>query len=407
MKVLTVSQLNRYIKKQMDSDYLLKNLWVKGEISNLKKHSSGHMYLTLKDQESCIKTVMFRSRASRLLFNPEHGMAVTVRGYVSVYERDGNYQLYAEEIEPAGVGALYLAFEQLKEKLQREGLFASERKRPIPAMPHQIGLVTSPTGAALRDMLKIINRRWPLANVIIVPVLVQGTNSPADICRGIEQINRLPGVDVLIVGRGGGSLEELWAFNTEPVARAVAASSIPVISAVGHQTDVTIIDFVADARAATPSAAAEMAVPDQQEVKRYLEILAKRCQRAVTQQVDRYRIKLNRLNQSRVLQNPQRVLIDARQQYIDMLAKELQQKSRLLLTQKGSQLGQLAASIQSLSPLSTLARGYSLCLDPTGQLIKSSKQVDIGDNIQVILDQGELLCTINEKKITEHKFNGG
>jgi exodeoxyribonuclease VII large subunit len=327
-------------------------------------------------------------------------MAVTVRGYISVYERDGNYQLYAEEMEPAGVGALYLAFEQLKEKLQREGLFAADRKRTIPLMPRQIALVTSPTGAALRDMLKIINRRWPLAKVIIVPVLVQGANAPADICRGIEQINHLSGVDVMIVGRGGGSLEELWAFNTESVARAMAASSIPVISAVGHQTDVTITDFVADARAATPSAAAEMVVPDQQEVKRYVEILKERCQRAVRQQVDSYRIKLKRLNQSQVLQNPRRLIIDGRQQYVDMLAKELQQKCRLLLTQKGSRLGELAASIQSLSPLSTLARGYSLCLEPNGQLIKSSKQVEIGDNIRVILDQGELQCTINDKKFT-------
>lgn len=398
MKVLTVSQLNRYIKDRMDSDALLRNLWVKGEISNLKKHSSGHMYLTLKDQDSCIKTVMFRSRVSRLLFNPEHGMAVTVRGYVSVYERDGNYQLYAEEMEPAGIGALYLAFEQLKEKLEREGLFDAARKRPLPPMPRQIGLITSPTGAALRDMLKIISRRWPLADVVIVPVLVQGANAPADICRGIEQINALSTVDVLIVGRGGGSLEELWAFNDESVARAIAASNIPVISAVGHQTDVTIADFVADARAATPSAAAEMAVPDQQELKRYVEILKQRCQRAIAQQLEHYRIKLHRLNQSPVLQHPQRGIIDARQQYIDHLSKDLHQKCRLLLTQKAARLGELAMALQSLSPLSTLSRGYSLCLDSTGQIIMSSAQVHIDDNIQVILHQGELHCKVIDTK---------
>jgi exodeoxyribonuclease VII large subunit len=399
MRILTVTQLNRYIKDKLDNDYLLTNVWIKGEISNCKKHSSGHIYMTLKDDTSCIRVVMFRSRASRLLFSPENGTAVTVRGYVSVYERDGSYQLYAEDMEPSGVGALYLAFEQLKEKLQQEGLFDPSKKKKLPRLPKAIGIVTSPTGAAVRDMIKIISNRWPAVELIIAPVLVQGENAPQDISRGIAEVNQVPGMEVVIVGRGGGSLEELWAFNTETVARAIANSKVPVISAVGHETDTTICDFVADVRAATPTAAAEIAVPDQQEVKRHLQMLATRSDRAMRQYIEQNRLKLKRLQQSNVLQYPQRAIVDARQQYVDMLRRELLQKQKYLISQKGKCLGELTAALQSLSPLATLSRGYSLCIGPEDEIVKTTDQVEVGNKVQVKLHHGSLSCTVVSKEI--------
>lgn len=394
--IFTVTDVNRYIKEKLDNDYLLTNIWVKGEISNLRQPGSGHIYFTLKDSLSCIKSVMFRSRASRLLFQPANGMAVTVRGYISVYERDGCYQLYVEEMEPDGLGALHLAFEQLKEKLQKEGLFAAERKKPLPQYPKTIALITSPTGAAVKDMIKIITKRWPPAQIVLVPVLVQGESAPLDISRGLEQVNRWGGADVIIVGRGGGSLEELWAFNTEMVARAVAASKIPVISAVGHQTDYTICDFVADARAATPSAAAEMVVPDKPEIKRYLQMLQLRSERSLRQQINHYRQRLMQAWHSKALNLPERLILDTRRQNVDVLLRDMIKNVRLLLTDKGRQLGNLAGSLQSLSPLSTLARGYSLCFDEKGDLIKSAEQVSVGSNVNLVLYQGKLACTVNK-----------
>ncbi len=394
--IFTVTDVNRYIKEKLDNDYLLTNIWVKGEISNLRQPGSGHIYFTLKDSLSCIKSVMFRSRASRLLFQPANGMAVTVRGYISVYERDGCYQLYVEEMEPDGLGALHLAFEQLKEKLQKEGLFAAERKKPLPQYPKTIALITSPTGAAVKDMIKIITKRWPPAQIVLVPVLVQGESAPLDISRGLEQVNRWGGADVIIVGRGGGSLEELWAFNTEMVARAVAASKIPVISAVGHQTDYTICDFVADARAATPSAAAEMVVPDKPEIKRYLQMLQLRSERSLRQQINHYRQRLMQAWHSKALNLPERLILDTQRQNVDVLLRDMIKNVRLLLTDKGRQLGNLAGSLQSLSPLSTLARGYSLCFDEKGDLIKSAEQVSVGSNVNLVLYQGKLACTVNK-----------
>ncbi len=398
MRIISVAELTRYLKEKLDSDSLLSNIWVKGEISNFKQSASGHVYFTLKDDISCLKTVMFRSRVNRLLFQPANGMAVTIRGYISVYERDGSYQLYAEEMEPDGLGALHLAFEQLKEKLQAEGLFDPACKRKLPSFPDTVALITSPTGAALRDMIKIINKRWPGTQLVLVPVLVQGENAAADICRGLEQVNRWGKADVVIVGRGGGSLEELWAFNTELVARAVAASKIPVVSAVGHQTDYTICDFAADARAATPSAAAEMVVPSQEEMKRYLHVLHLRAQRAVRRYVGDYRRRLTAVRQSKVLTAPHRVFLDGRRQYTDMLQREMIKNVQLLLAQKGRQLGNLAGALQSLSPLATLARGYSLCTDAEGGIISSAEQVSLGSKVNLILHQGKLVCTVNQKE---------
>ncbi|WP_031514863.1 exodeoxyribonuclease VII large subunit [Desulfofalx alkaliphila] len=399
MKVLSVTQLTRYVKEKFDGDYLLNNLWVKGEISNFKRHSSGHLYFTLKDDHTRIGVVMFRSRAYRLPFFPENGMSVMVRGYVSVYERDGCYQLYAEEMEPDGLGALYIAFEQLKARLQGEGLFDAARKRQLPKFPKIIGLVTSPGGAAVRDMIKIISHRWPPAKLVIVPVTVQGEHAPQDISRGIEEINRWGKADLIIVGRGGGSLEELWAFNTEVVARAVAGSQVPVISAVGHETDVTICDFVADVRAATPSQAAEMAVPDLNSVKDYIEILQNRAHRAIKQYLARARLWLQRVEEARALNMPQRVLVDSRRQHLDLLNKELQHGIELLLSKKGGELASLAASLQSLSPLDTLSRGYSLCTSPTGRLIRDAAQVELGSRVEVQLHRGKLTCTVKSREV--------
>ncbi|MTI79966.1 MAG: exodeoxyribonuclease VII large subunit [Firmicutes bacterium] len=397
MRILSVANLTKYIKDRLENDYLLTNLWVKGEISNLKRHSSGHVYFTLKDDRSSVRAVMFRSKAYRLPFEPRNGMAVTIRGYISVYAPIGSYQLYVEEMEPDGIGSLYLAFEQLKKKLQQEGLFHPDNKKQLPKYPSCIAIVTSPTGAAVKDMIKVITGRWPLARLVLVPVLVQGEFAPDDICRGIKQVNQWGQADVMIVGRGGGSLEELWAFNSEIVARTVAESKTPIISAVGHETDVTIIDYAADVRAATPSNAAEMVVPDQQEMRRHLQILLNRCSRAVTQQVKQHRVTLMRLQQSKALKTPQRAIIDARVQHVDMLQREMVKNIRMILTEKRSSMRELASSLNSLSPLATLARGYSLCSDQNGELIKRASDVTVGGYVQVKLHHGELLCTVNDK----------
>lgn len=394
MPILSVTQLTQHIKNRLESDHLLINLWVKGEISNFKQPASGHLYFTLKDSSSCVKTVMFRSRAERVPFRPDNGMSVLIRGYVSVYERDGNYQLYAQEMEPDGIGALYLAFEQLKEKLLREGLFDSGKKKPLPRFPATIGIITSPTGAVVRDMIKIIGMRWPQARLVLVPVSVQGDNAPGDICRGIEQINRWGGADVIILGRGGGSLEELWAFNTEMVARAVAASNIPIISAVGHETDITITDFAADKRAATPSAAAEMVVPHRQDMDRQVQVLQLRSQRAIKQYIDRYRHLLERYGQSRALKAPERVMVDSRRQHVDMLQRDLVKTIRLITAGKGGKLGSLVSALDSLSPLATLARGYSVCTDQQGNIIKSYREVEVGSTVTIKLNQGILSCEV-------------
>ncbi|MBO8137292.1 MAG: exodeoxyribonuclease VII large subunit [Desulfotomaculum sp.] len=398
MNVLSVSELTKYIKRKLDNDYLLANIWIKGEISNCKRHTSGHVYFTLKDDYSCIRTVMFRSRASQLHFKPENGMAVTVRGYVSVYEPGGSYQLYAQEMEPEGLGALYLAFEQLKKKLQQEGLFDAANKKPLPRFPSCIAIITSPTGAAVRDMIKIITTRWPQARLVLVPVLVQGYGAPEDIRRGIEQVNRWGEADVIIVGRGGGSLEELWAFNSELVARAVASSRIPIISAVGHETDITICDYAADARAATPSNAAEMVVPSQDEITRHLHILSSRLCRAVKQYLGHKRLSVQRLIQNKALKTPRRIIVDTRCQQVDQLQREMIKNIRLQLAHKANRLGELSSALHSLSPLATLSRGYSICTSSSGRLIKNAAEVEIGSRVKVKLHQGSLICTVNNRE---------
>ncbi|MCL6635582.1 MAG: exodeoxyribonuclease VII large subunit, partial [Peptococcaceae bacterium] len=342
--------------------------------------------------------VMFRSKNRRVAFRPENGMAVTVRGYVTVFERDGVYQLYAEEMEPDGAGALHLAFEQLKAKLQKEGLFDRKHKKELPFLPRRIGIVTSPAGAAVRDMLEIIKRRWPGRAIIIVPAAVQGETAPAEIARGIALLNRLGDVDVIITGRGGGSLEELWAFNTEMVARAIFASRVPVISAVGHETDVTIADFVADVRAATPSNAAELVVPDRMAVERHLAGLRRRLLRAGAEAVRQGRRRLTVCLARPVFTRPADVLCGARQQEVDYLARRLAQGVRSFTARAGNRLAVLSAALNALSPLATLARGYSICTTPSGKVVGDAADVETGSRLDIYLHRGSLQCLVESKK---------
>jgi len=400
VRVLSVRELTRQIKTMFENDYLLANICVKGEISNFKPASSGHYYFTLKDESSCLKVVMFRSRSRAVPFRPENGMAVLVRGYVSVYERDGVYQLYADEMEPDGTGALYLAFEQLKDRLQREGLFDPKHKKNLPLLPRRIGIVTSLAGAAVRDMVEIIRRRWPGLEVILVPVLVQGEGAPLAVARGIQLLNKLGGVELIIIGRGGGSIEDLWAFNTEVVARCIYYSEIPVISAVGHETDFTISDFVADARAATPSAAAEMAVPNKREMERYVQTIADRLKRAVEQKINEGRRRLDYCLSGRTLARPVETFCGARQQSVDFLTHRLTQSVCSVVESEGGRLAALAARLNTLSPLATLARGYSICTTPDGRrVISDIKEVDEGDKLVVRLYKGLLQCAVEEKRL--------
>ncbi|MBE3584688.1 MAG: exodeoxyribonuclease VII large subunit [Thermoanaerobacter sp.] len=397
LRVFTVSELNGHIKNLLDNDPLLLNLWVKGEISNFKQAASGHLYFTLKDEFSTIKAVMFRSRGRRLLFTPEDGMSVRVRGYVSVYPRDGTYQLYVEEIEPEGTGALYLAFEQLKRRLEKEGLFAREHKKKLPLLPRRIGIITSPTGAVLRDMVRIIRRRWPGLRIVFVPVQVQGESAPREIARALYWLNRMDACDVIIVGRGGGSLEELWAFNTEVVARSIFASAIPVVSAVGHETDFTIADWVADVRAPTPSAAAEMVVPVREEMARYLGVLEGRLLRAVREKLQFYRARLDSCCRSRVFRYPVDILCGSRGQVVDDLYRRLTWAMEQYRQHQQSRLALLSGRLQALSPLATLARGYSICtrLD-TGMVVRQAGEVKPGDRVKVELHRGRLSCKVEE-----------
>ncbi len=397
MRILTISELTNYIKDKLESDMSLANVWVKGEISNLKLHSSGHIYLTLKDRDACLKTVMFRSRARTLLFYPENGMSVLVRGYISVYERDGGYQLYAEGMEPEGIGALYVAFEQLKQKLAATGMFDQDRKRPIPRIPRVIGIITSPTGAAIQDMFNIVRRRWPRVDIILAPVLVQGEGAPSSIARAIAQMNQLNQVDVIIAGRGGGSLEELWAFNTEEVALSIYNSRIPVISAVGHETDYTIADMVADLRAPTPSAAAELVVPDSQEMSRHLQSINKRLEKAVVNRLERTRQRLTYCTASQSLQRPY-IITGNRQQTLDTVTNNLLRMGKLKVADKSAQLAGIAGKLNVLSPLATLARGYSICTDAMGKAVTEARTVELGARVDVLLDKGTLHCKVESKE---------
>ena len=393
-RIISVSELNEYIKLVLEHDELLMNICVKGEISNFTNHyKTGHMYFSLKDAGGAVKAVMFRGNAIRLKFMPENGMKVLVSGRVGVFPRDGQYQIYVDSMEPDGIGALALAFEQLKQKLEKEGLFADWRKKPLPQMPMRIGVIPSPTGAAIRDILNILGRRFPLAEVDLYPALVQGENAAADLVRGLAHFNRAKNVDVIILGRGGGSIEDLWAFNEEPLVRAVAMSEIPVISAVGHETDFTLCDFAADKRAPTPSAAAEIAVPNAEDILYTVQTADMRLRRAMNQKISVARERLDRLASSRVLKNPQNVIDDKRM----MLLREeqmLHEKMQAVLQRKGASLGEKAAKLDALNPLAVLARGYAAVFDEENKVIKNTDGVKIGDDITLAMADGKISATV-------------
>ena len=394
---LSVTELNEYIKDLFDLNPPLTDIFVKGEISNYKRHSSGHLYFTLKDDASALRSVMFRSAAYSLPFEPENGMKVIAHGRVSSFVRDGAYQLYVDEMQPDGIGAMYIAVEQLKKKLEGEGLFSPERKKPLPKIPARVGVVTSPTGAAVRDIINVCARRFPAAHIIVYPALVQGEGAVESVARGIEYFNSKEMCDVLIVGRGGGSIEDLWAFNSERVARAVAASRIPVISAVGHETDFTVCDLVSDMRAPTPSAAAELAVPDREDLKQKLNNLLSREGRILSKRLESEREILKALSASRALTSPKNAIEDRRMSLLS-LSDRMDRRMAEILRMKRAQMERSAASLSALNPLAVLSRGYSAVFTQEGTVVKSVKDIKEGDTFSMKLSDGEVLSRAVEIK---------
>ena len=389
MDIISVSELNIYIKNRLDNDAFLANVCVRGEISNYKVYPSGHHYFSLKDSESAIRCVMFKGSAFSLRFRPENGMAVLAVGRVSVYPRDGGYQLYCTRLTPDGAGDLHVAFEQLKRKLQEEGLFDPRHKKPLPDYPHRIAIITSSAGAAIHDMLRILGKRYPLSKVMLLPVRVQGVEAPPEIVGAIRYVNRWELADVIITGRGGGSIEDLWAFNDERVARAIYESEIPVVSAVGHEPDVTISDFVADLRAATPSNAAELVAPDQMELKTALLSAQAAMNSAMDKRVKLARRQLEALKNARVLQSPLRYVEDRRMR-LDASQQRLLRLGQGIVAAKKQRFTRLAAGLDAMSPLKVLSRGYSMAFTEDGAVIKSASQVKTGDRIRVQTADGDI-----------------
>ncbi len=398
LPVLSVTQINTYIKSIIDSDLNLSSIFVIGEISNFTNHyRTGHFYFTLKDESCAIKAVMFRTSAQRLRFVPKNGMRVIIRGRISVFERDGQYQLYADDMQPDGAGALNVAFEQLKAKLQVQGLFDESRKKPIPSLPATVGVITSPTGAAVRDILNVLGRRFPCAKVVFYPVQVQGSDAAKQIADAIELFNRYNAADVLIVGRGGGSIEDLWAFNEEAVALAISRSNIPVISAVGHETDYTISDFVADLRAPTPSAAAELAVPDYLEQRDYLCGLLLHGGSLIRQVLSLQKSRFSVISQSRVLKNPLESVNISRQS-LDILFTRLINAHASAISAAGSRLASDCAKLDALSPLKVLSRGYTAAYS-SGKPVCSAAEVKTENPLTVHFYDGEVECQPISKKM--------
>ena len=449
-KYLTVTALTKYVKRKMDSDPHLRDIWLRGEISNFKHHSRGHMYLTIKDDSARIQAVMFASSNRKLLFHPENGMNVLIRGEISVFEAYGQYQLYIHEMEPDGIGSLYQAFEQLKERLHKQGYFAEEYKKPIPRYPKNIAVITSPTGAAIRDILTTMKRRYPSVKITVFPVLVQGNQAKASIARSIQQADSLS-YDVIIVGRGGGSIEELWSFNEEEVARAIFESKTPIISAVGHETDTTISDFVADLRAPTPTAAGELAVPSQVEILDKIEIQKRQLERLLKQYISQHETRLHQLRQTYAFKYPHQ-LVKQKEQELDSTMDNLQRRMKskvsddklthdYLIKRLSSQHPQrelrlvidklrqlhslqnktmnnyleqqsqrLYSQIDKLSlvnPLEIMKRGYALPYNEDGALIKSVKHLHINDTIQLKIADGEVTGKVTAIKEANENGNEG
>ncbi|OUN23975.1 exodeoxyribonuclease VII large subunit [Flavonifractor sp. An82] len=391
--IYTVSQVNQYIKALLDRDRELAALYVRGEISNYKAYPSGHHYFSLKDGEGAIRCVMFKREAMSLRFRPENGMKVIAFGRVAVFPRDGQYQLYCSALTPEGVGDLHLAFEQLKQKLYAEGLFDPAHKKPIPRFPKRIALITSSAGAAVRDMLRILGARWPMAEVFVLPVRVQGVEAPGEICAAIAWANQHQVADLIITGRGGGSMEDLWAFNDENVARTIYHSAIPVISAVGHEPDVTISDFVADLRAATPSNAAELAVPDQNEVAVWLRQMEGRLAQAMGRRLESARRDLDRAARCRALQDPM-TYVDDKRMVLDYQREKLAAGLSQALNRERQRFGSLASKLDALSPLKVLGRGYAIPRREDGSVVRSTGDVAPGDRVKLRVADGEINCQV-------------
>lgn len=396
-QILSITQINEYIRTMMDGDRLLCNIAVRGEISNYKVYPSGHHYFTLKDEGAALKCVMFRGNATKLRFRPDNGMQVVAMGKISVYPRDGAYQLYCTGLILDGVGDLYAAFEQLKTKLAAEGLFDPAHKKPIPQFPKTIGIVTSSAGAAVHDMLRILNKRFPLTKVRLLPVRVQGAEAPEEIAVAIGYANHHKLADLLIVGRGGGSIEDLWAFNDERVAYAIYRSEIPIISAVGHEPDVTISDFVADLRAATPSNAAELAVPDQDALRQVLDTMSTAMATALQRQLNASRQRLKMLSESPALQSPQGYL-EQRSKSVELLKNRLISAQSTVLHRYNQRYLTFAAKLDALSPLKVLTRGYAMVQNAGGEVVRSVKQAATGDAVEITLRDGTVSATVTQIK---------
>ena len=394
--IFSVSEANNFIKALLDGVPQLQEIYVRGEISNYKLYPSGYHYFTLKDAEGAMRCVMFKGAATHLKFRPENGMKVIAFGRISVFPRDGAYQLYCTSLTAEGIGDLHVAFEQLKAQLYKEGLFDPAHKKPLPRYPKEIAIITSPAGAAVQDMIRILRTRYPLSRVKVLGVRVQGAEAPAEIVGALRYANRWQVADLIITGRGGGSIEDLWAFNDERVARAIYESEIPVISAVGHEPDVTIADFVADARASTPSNAAEIAVPDGEELRERIALLRKRMEKAQENRIVSTRERLARLKESRMLRDPMTYLADKRM-LLDYTQKNLAAVAQKELAAQRQTFAALVASLDAMSPLKVLARGYAVARKRSGEVIRTADAVDCGEEIDVLLGRGTLLCTVMEK----------
>lgn len=392
-KTITVAQLNKYVAALLDRDENLKNVQVSGELSGFKTYASGHMYFTLKDESASVSCVMFKGQAMKLKFKPENGMKVIITAKASLYDRDGRFQLYAQSMQPDGIGDLFMAFEQMKKKLEAEGLFAQEHKKSIPLLPDCIGVVTSASGAVIRDIINVLRRRFPGFKLQLIPVAVQGDQAAAQIAQAIKVFNLLGRADVLIVGRGGGSMEDLWAFNEEIVARAVYESKIPVISAVGHETDYTICDFAADMRAPTPSAAAELAIPVKNEMLMSISAFQERMKKSLLRRLEYQKIRLTGLTERPVIKNPVEN-INRRRQNLDWLQERLNNAQSSYLKQAAGELGILMTKLDALSPLKVMTRGYAVVTDSSNKTIQSTAFIHVNDEIDVALQDGTLNCRV-------------
>ena len=386
--ILTVSQITQYIKSMFSSDVLVQSISVRGEISNLVERG-GHMYMTLKDEGAVIKAVIFRSSLARIKFRPENSMKVVAHGRINVYEQSGQYQLYIDMLEPEGIGALAQAYEQLKKKLEAEGLFDAKYKKKLPPIPRTVGVITSPAGAAVRDIINIMTRRFPLSKMLLYPSLVQGDGAAKQLVEALRYFNNTKSVDVIIIGRGGGSIEDLWAFNDENLAREIFASEIPVISAVGHESDFTICDFVADMRAPTPSAAAELAVPDSAELSARILTLGARLKTSLSGRVVRARKELDLLTSRRVMRSPN-VILDDKNMRLASVSEKLDRAYSKIISDKKSQFLQKVSQLEALSPLSVLSRGYSVAFDEKGTIVKSVSDVKSGEKITLRVSDGRI-----------------